>query len=122
MPPTGSSRSVRRDHCGRQAFQVVEQWEQSPDVIVSDFQLNAPLTGADLIEQLRRQRQREIPAVVLSGDTIKVSPRCSSITACRVFHKPVDAEELSANVSEGSGCGGNLGRATGTVRILATSG
>lgn len=81
-----------------EAFQVVEQWEQFPDVIVSDFQLNAPLNGADLIEHLRKLGQREIPAIVLSGDTIKVTPRCASITACRVFHKPVDAEELSAHI------------------------
>lgn len=81
-----------------EALQVLEQWEQSPDVIVSDFQLNAPLTGADLIEQLRKLRRSEIPAVVLSGDTMKVTPRCASIAACRVFHKPVDAEELSAHI------------------------
>lgn len=81
-----------------EAFRVVQQWEQSPDVIVSDFQLNANLTGAELIEELRKLRQCEIPAVVLSGDTMKVSPRCASITACRVFHKPVDAEELSAHI------------------------
>lgn len=81
-----------------EAFQVVQQWEQSPDVIVSDFQLNAALSGADLIEQLRKLRQCEIPAVVLSGDTMKVIPRCASIAACRVFHKPVDAEELSAHI------------------------
>lgn len=81
-----------------EAFQVVQQWEQAPDVIVSDFQLNAELSGADLIEQLRKLGQREIPAVVLSGDTLKVTPRCASITACRVFHKPVDAEELSAHI------------------------
>lgn len=81
-----------------EAVLVLHQWGQSPDMIVSDFQLNASLNGAELIEQLRKLRQREIPAVVLSGDTLKVSPRCASITACRVFHKPVDAEELSAHI------------------------
>jgi signal transduction histidine kinase/CheY-like chemotaxis protein len=81
-----------------EALNIVQQWEQSPDVIVSDFQLNATLNGAELIEELRELRQREIPAVVLSGDTMKVTPRCASITACRVFHKPVDAEELSAHI------------------------
>ncbi|WP_129645774.1 CHASE3 domain-containing protein [Peristeroidobacter agariperforans] len=81
-----------------EALRVIEQWEQSPDVIVSDFQLNAALNGAELIEQLRQLRNFEIPAVVLSGDTMKVTPRCASIAACRVFHKPVDAEELSAHI------------------------
>ncbi|HEY5808447.1 MAG TPA: CHASE3 domain-containing protein, partial [Povalibacter sp.] len=81
-----------------EALHILQQWDQPPDVIVSDFQLNASLNGADLIEELRKLRQREIPAVVLSGDTMKVTPRCASITACRVFHKPVDAEELSVHI------------------------
>lgn len=81
-----------------EALQLVQQWGQSPDMIVSDFQLNAALNGADLIEQLRQLQCYEIPAVVLSGDTMRVAPRCASITACRVFHKPVDAEELSAHI------------------------
>ncbi|HWK51721.1 MAG TPA: CHASE3 domain-containing protein [Steroidobacter sp.] len=89
---------VRAAASPEEALRVIQQWEQSPDVIVSDFQLNATLNGAELIEELRELRQLEIPAVVLSGDTMKVSPRCASITACRVFHKPVDAEELSAHI------------------------
>lgn len=89
---------VRSAGSPEEAFSVVQQWEHSPDVIVSDFQLNAALNGADLIERLRQLRRSEIPAVVLSGDTMKVTPRCASIAACRVFHKPVDAEELSAHI------------------------
>lgn len=89
---------VRSAGSPEDALHILEQWEQSPDVIVSDFQLNAALSGADLIEKLRERQHREIPAVVLSGDTMRVSPRCASITACRVFHKPVDAEELSAHI------------------------
>lgn len=81
-----------------EALSVVQQWDHSPDMIVSDFQLNAALNGAELIERLRQLRHSEIPAVVLSGDTMKVTPRCASIAACRVFHKPVDAEELSAHI------------------------
>jgi signal transduction histidine kinase/CheY-like chemotaxis protein len=81
-----------------EALSIVRQWDQSPDVIVSDFQLNATVNGAELIEELRELRHREIPAIVLSGDTMKVTPRCASIAACRVFHKPVDAEELSTHI------------------------
>jgi signal transduction histidine kinase len=81
-----------------EALRVIQQWERSPDVIVSDFQLNAALNGAELIEKLRQLSSAAIPAVVLSGDTMKVTPRCASIAACRVFHKPVDAEELSAHI------------------------
>lgn len=89
---------VRSAGSPEDALLVLEQWAQSPDVIVSDFQLNTALSGADLIEKLRELQHREIPAVVLSGDTMRVSPRCASIASCRVFHKPVDAEGLSAHI------------------------
>lgn len=89
---------VRSAGSPEDALLVLEQWAQSPDVIVSDFQLNAALSGADLIEKLRELQNRQIPAVVLSGDTMRVSPRCASMASCRVFHKPVDAEELSAHI------------------------
>lgn len=81
-----------------EAVRIFQQWQPSPDVIVSDFQLNASLNGAELIEELRKLGHSQIPAVVLSGDTMKVSPRCASILACRVFHKPVDAEELAGHI------------------------
>jgi signal transduction histidine kinase/ActR/RegA family two-component response regulator len=83
-----------------EALDIAKQCADSLDVIVSDYQLNASLNGADLIEKLRELQQREIPAVVLSGDTMKVTPRCASISSCRVFHKPVDAEELSAHIRQ----------------------
>jgi signal transduction histidine kinase/ActR/RegA family two-component response regulator len=83
-----------------EAMSIARQCGDSLDVIVSDYQLNASLNGADLIEKLRELQQREIPAVVLSGDTMKVTPRCASISSCRVFHKPVDAEELSAHIRQ----------------------
>jgi signal transduction histidine kinase/CheY-like chemotaxis protein len=83
-----------------EALAIARQCGDSLDVIVSDYQLNASLNGADLIEKLRELQQREIPAVVLSGDTMKVTPRCASISSCRVFHKPVDAEELSAHIRQ----------------------
>jgi signal transduction histidine kinase len=95
---TMDGHEVRSAASPEEALRVFRQWELSPDMIVSDFQLNAALNGAELIEELRRLRQCDIPAVVLSGDTMKVIPRCASITACRVFHKPVDAEELSIHI------------------------
>jgi CheY-like chemotaxis protein len=67
-------------------------------VIVSDYQLGTPMTGADLIEQLRSLAHRTIPAIVMSGDMLRVARRCSSIENCRVFHKPIDAEELAQHV------------------------
>ena len=72
--------------------------EREPDVIVSDYQLGTEVTGADLIEQVRAILGRSIPAVVLSGDMLRVARRCASLVNCRVFHKPVDADELAQHL------------------------
>jgi CheY-like chemotaxis protein len=74
------------------------EMEQAPDVIVSDYQLGTPMNGADLIEQLRSLARRTIPAIVMSGDMLRVARRCASIENCRVFHKPIDAEELAQQI------------------------
>jgi hypothetical protein len=34
----------------------------------------------------------------LSGDMLRVARRCAGLTNCRVFHKPVDAEELAQHL------------------------
>jgi len=81
-----------------EAFDAASELGEALDVIVTDYQLNATLSGADVVEKLRQRNGREIPAVVLSGDTVKVSPRCASIPNCKVFSKPVDAEELAAHI------------------------
>lgn len=80
------------------ALAKLARMERKPDVIVSDYQLGTEVTGADLIEQVRAILGRSIPAVVLSGDMLRVARRCASLVNCRVFHKPVDADELAQHL------------------------
>jgi signal transduction histidine kinase/CheY-like chemotaxis protein len=81
-----------------EALAALGKMERAPDVIVSDYQLGTPMTGADLIERIRAMVGCTIPAIVLSGDTLRATRRCSSVEDCRVFHKPVDAEELALHI------------------------
>lgn len=81
-----------------EALAKLQSAERTPDVIVSDYQLGTEVTGADLIEQVRAVLRSCIPAVVLSGDVLRVARRCQTLMDCRVFHKPVDAEELAQHL------------------------
>jgi CheY-like chemotaxis protein len=81
-----------------EALAKLGRLDRAPDLIVSDFQLGLPVTGAELIERVRATVGRDIPAVVLSGDMLRVVRHCEHLANCRVFHKPVDAEELAQHL------------------------
>jgi CheY-like chemotaxis protein len=70
------------------------------DVIVSDFQLSDSRNGIELLEKLREVAGRDLPAVILSGDT---SPALASMPGLRrtlLLHKPVDASQLIAQIEK----------------------
>ncbi len=74
------------------------------DLLISDYHLNGPLTGLDVLQQVRAQYQREVPAVLLSGDLQSMMRVVkTSIPHCRFLSKPVDTHALLAAISELSG-------------------
>lgn len=74
------------------------------DLVITDYRLEAGKTGIDAIREIRAHLGREVPALILSGDT---SPtRLKEVTASghRLLHKPLDAvrleEEIEALLAE----------------------
>ena len=57
---------VAQDLASAQALCQAKPW---PDVIVSDYRLAGNLNGLDVIQALRVQAGRDLPACVISGDT-----------------------------------------------------
>jgi two-component system, sensor histidine kinase len=77
---------------------------RSGDLLISDYHLNGLLTGLDVLQQVRVQHQREIPAILLTGDLqsmMRVAK--NSIPRCRFLSKPVDTAALLAAIAELSG-------------------
>ncbi len=71
------------------------------DLLISDYHLNGALTGLDVLQQVRAQHQREIPAILLSGDLQSMMRVVrTSIPRCRFLSKPVDTHALLAAISE----------------------
>jgi two-component system, sensor histidine kinase len=74
------------------------------DLLISDYHLNGALTGLDVLQQVRAHHQREIPAILLSGDLQSMMRVVkTSIPRCRFLSKPVDTDALLSAISELSG-------------------
>ena len=71
------------------------------DLLIADYHLNGALTGLDVLHQVRAQHQREVPAILLSGDLQSMMRVVkTSIPRCRFLSKPVDTYALLAAISE----------------------
>ncbi len=69
-----------------------------PDVIIADYRLVDGDTGWRAIEAVRRVHGREVPAVIVTGDTAAERLRQLSAIGVPVFHKPVNVAAMRATV------------------------
>jgi PAS domain S-box-containing protein len=64
------------------------------DIVLTDYHLDEGETGLAVLGQLRELAGRDLPAVVLSGDTSSIVGNLAAIERVRVLRKPVDAARL----------------------------
>jgi PAS domain S-box-containing protein len=77
---------------------------QPGDVLISDYHLESSLTGLDVLRQLRLQLNRDVPAILLSGDLQSMMRVLkTAIPHCRFLSKPVDTAALLSAIAELSG-------------------
>jgi signal transduction histidine kinase/CheY-like chemotaxis protein len=69
---------------------------RAPDLIVTDFRLRDGLTGVMAIDDIRRELDADIPAIVVSGD---VAAQAIDRPDVVVLRKPLDPEQLRATMS-----------------------
>ena len=70
-----------------------------PDLIITDYRLPEAVTGTGLVEQLRAQAGRRIPAIILSGD-ITLGALEDGITDCILLRKPVIISDLEQGIRQ----------------------
>jgi PAS domain S-box-containing protein len=74
------------------------------DVFITDYHLDGHLTGLDVLQRLRTQKGRDVPAILLSGDLQSIMRVVkASIPRCRFLSKPVDTKALLSAIAELSG-------------------
>lgn len=71
------------------------------DILIADYHLDGKLTGLDVLNQLRIQRERDVPAILLSGDLPSLMRAVkTAMPRCRFLSKPVDTKALLTAIAE----------------------
>ncbi|KWF08330.1 hybrid sensor histidine kinase/response regulator [Burkholderia pseudomultivorans] len=66
------------------------------DMIVTDFRLATNVTGADVVHAVFRVIGREIPTIIVTGDTSPEGIHAASSSGFSVLHKPLDPQAMQA--------------------------
>lgn len=91
---------------------VIEKLEgKAPDVVISDYRLEPPETGFDVIESLRNIFGSNLPAMIITGDTNPELIRSMAGRGIAVHYKPLPIESLQRYIAEAIQQSGN------TVRV-----
>jgi two-component system CheB/CheR fusion protein len=72
---------------------------EHPDLIIADYRLEEGGSGIEMIGHIRQALEREIPAVLVTGDTLPESVRDMEASGCKVLHKPIEVDELVAHMN-----------------------
>jgi DNA-binding NtrC family response regulator len=68
--------------------------ESQCDILVTDFDLGRDASGADCIEQLRRQRGWAVPALIITGHDVKKVQESLQDKQIPILSKPLRPAEL----------------------------
>jgi two-component system phosphate regulon response regulator PhoB len=88
-----------------EAMEMLAEEGVTPRFILADFRLRDGQTGIDAIEYLRRTFDRNIPGVVVTGDTTVTveSLRAAKEAGMQVLHKPVNGRQLQDVLARAEG-------------------
>ncbi len=75
-----------------EALSLARGW--APEVVISDYRLRNQRTGLEVIEALRAVTGRDLPALLITGDTAPERLREAVASGLPLLHKPVSASRL----------------------------
>jgi len=79
----------------------VEQYLQDGmtwDMVISDYQLENNATGIDVISMVHQRLSRNIPCILVSGDTGPTVLKLAAVSGYHLLHKPVKPAKLRSLV------------------------
>jgi len=83
-------------HSANEALQWLDTIGRVPDVIVTDYRLPDDTDGIEVIARLRQKYDREIPAILVTGDTAPDTILRISRAGFPLLHKPLRPAKLRA--------------------------
>lgn len=82
------------------AINSIASGPQQPEIIISDYRLPAACKGTELISELRTRADRQIPAIILTGDITLSDDRDLWPDKCVLVQKPVSADKLQQVIKQ----------------------
>ena len=76
----------------------METTEHPIDIVISDFRLRENEDGIALVNEIRSQLNRNIPALLVTGDTAPERVRQALESGIRVLYKPVKIHDLAEEI------------------------
>ena len=86
--------------------EVAETYQQAmasitkkvPDILLSDYRLHENLTGLEVLGSLRKSLNRDIPAIIITGDTSVSVHKKIQKEGFLMLLKPVNPKELQGKI------------------------
>jgi CheY-like chemotaxis protein len=86
--------SIKTFASEEEALQTFKTLTYQPDVLIVDYRLQGKQSGVDAIKTIRRYFKRDIPALIITGDTAPERIIEAKATGLPLLHKPVDPNAL----------------------------
>ena len=87
----------------RDAASALGRASEPPDLIITDYRLPGNTTGVELVTRLRHATGRELPALIVTGDTQEAIVIVAAMIGCEVLHKPCSPETLLRAIARALG-------------------
>lgn len=78
----------------QEVMSKLKQKNQAPDGIIADYRLRDNQTGIEVIHAIQKKYRRDIPILIVTGDTAVEHLREVNSSGFQVLHKPVAAVKL----------------------------
>jgi signal transduction histidine kinase/CheY-like chemotaxis protein len=75
---------------------LADEGRMGPDAIIADYRLSEHHTGIEVIHELRQRFEREIPALIITGDTADKPLQELHGSGIQILHKPVAPPKFRA--------------------------
>lgn len=82
-----------------EAEEIINELEHLPDLLIVDYQLANGVTGDTAIKHLRKITGKDIPAIIITGNTNSALVRKATESAYRVLNKPVNPDALLSTIN-----------------------
>jgi len=79
-----------------EAWQKIQDLEIEPDLIITDYRLPQARTGIEVVRQIRKVLDNNVPGIILTGDASPALTREAQENSLQLLHKPTDPEGLLA--------------------------